>query len=173
MCGVERSEREFETRRFTLTSELDETLIATADEHYGGNKSLFLRSAIANHCRTLAGQDEFAMKSLIKEVDSLSGAVRDLEMQIEDKMPQGISQSHNQWQIENSVGSEKEPLAEIKRAVHKFLVRENQQQFTLTQIVDGVDADSISVQEVLVELTDDGYLTRESDENSTRFSVKV
>jgi hypothetical protein len=146
--------------------------VRKANSHYSGNKSLFLRTAIEDHSQTLEGKDEFRLKSLITEVESLVTAVESLQSQVDKK---SIQEPHVQYSgktTEQPVEDDRQVSASAKRSIHQVFLN-SEEQFTLSEIAESVDAGSTIVHEAVMSLLKQGYIKKISTDRQTKFKLDL
>ncbi|ELZ06178.1 hypothetical protein C482_00110 [Natrialba chahannaoensis JCM 10990] len=76
----------FVRRKFTITERLDQTLQEMAARHYQGNVSLCLRAAIESHRETLEGDGQFAVRQVVRQLDTLQQAMQELQADVDNAL---------------------------------------------------------------------------------------
>lgn len=101
-------------RKITLTQQHDELLRELANEHYGGNCSQCIRSALKDHERTIDGVSEMLLHRIADNIEQLDTSVKQLHRdhsgnssrtahkmnRSEDRRPT-ISETSDQNELEN------------------------------------------------------------------------
>jgi hypothetical protein len=157
---------EITRRKFTLSPSLDAQLIRLADEHYQGNKSLFLRSAINDHERTLEDKDEFVIKELQKEVEEIAREIEELKELVEDISVESSPQTITE--VQESADSNS---AEIKRSVQSCLLETDEDPLTLEEITINLEAGPLEVQTAVDDLLNKEFIESDIVNGKTRYQI--
>jgi sugar-specific transcriptional regulator TrmB len=165
---VTQDDIEYEARKFTLPNGLALRLDTLAEEHYGGNVSQFLRSAIKDHARTLRGQDEFEFRKLRSEVQQVVQRVDEVVEAVEEDAQLRSENGHHQ--TGDSDGRAKQGAA-VQRQVQKRLLASPMDSLTLDELVDRVDEDSLAVQSAIEALVEREYIER-SDGSPAEYRIR-
>lgn len=160
---------EIERRKFSLPSDLNERLVNLAEDHYLNNKSQFLRRAIRDHARTLENKDEFAIKQLQAEVESIGDEIEEIRELVEEKSVRNSSKLTKDDKTEEST---KFGGAAVQRSVQKCLIKTDEAPLTLNELIANVDADPMEVQAAVEELLEKEFLKRVSDAEQTAYQIQ-
>lgn len=156
---------ESRARRFSHSASFGRRLDRLAGDHYNGNVSALIRAAVADHKRTLNGNDEYTLQALLSEIEQLGESIEDIEDAVE--RPKGGQLSHEASQ-DTDEGDEVDTFA-AQRTVHSLLMDKGE--FSFDDITKNVDIDQLAVREAIEALIEKDYITKESAGETTSYQI--
>lgn len=154
----------FKRRKFTITEELDEVLTRLAEDHYQGNVSLCIRTAIEDHRASLekSGKESAMSQRLAIKLDELAAHQEELSAAVND-LPQKeaaelSNSSHHPEGVNGAMQAVYDALADSPNPLRFEDISEN------------IDAPIADIQTALGQLVDRGFVVTDSGQNQ-RYSL--
>lgn len=156
---------EFQTRRFSYPAEFDGRLEKLATEHYNGNVSSLLRSAVVDHEQSLHGNDEFAARDIQSEIENLAESINEIKYSL-DTIEAMQSPVDPPSRPDKDEGPD---VISVENSVQDCLIDKGA--LSLDRITQQVDADILTIREAIEKLINREFVKKVSDNKETRYQI--
>lgn len=165
---------EFTSRKLSLTASHDNQMQKLSNEHYGGNSSQFVRSAIEDHARTINGVNENLLRQLSDEVLEIKEMIERIDSQID----QQNEENNNRHEFSDSDSSTDPQLITREGSldnealkIYQLLAEDHPDQRTVSSIVSNVSLSEDAVDRALVNLKTRGDIISKTIDNVRYYTI--
>ncbi len=164
---------QFVRRKMSLTASHDNQMQNLADEHYGGNCSQFVRSAIEDHARTINGVNENLLRELSDDIFEIKDMVEQLNSQIhkQDNIDNNRKPSNGEYLTEQQLITRENSLSKETLKIYQLLAEDYPDQRTLSSIVANVSLSEDAVDQALLSLKTRGDVISETIDNVPHYMI--
>ena len=178
MTNTEKEEEtdsvQFIRRKLSLTTSHDNQMQKLSNEHYGGNSSQFVRSAIEDHARTINGVNENLLRQLSDEILEIKEMIERIDSQIDQQNgknnnhrgPSDGDSSTDQQSITREDSIDKETLK-----IYQLLAEDYPDQRTASSIVSNVSLSEDAVDRALLTLKTRGDIISKTIDNVRQYTI--
>ena len=168
----ESNEPQIIDRKFTLTEDIDEKIRTMAKQHYGGNNSQCVRSAVEDHKRTRNGMGERLLRRIEDDIADVRETVDQIEQSLDDsaRAENPTEKDRVEAAVENDNTMSSSSLTEEMLSVYRQIADEYPDFQTVDEIVAG-DLPADDVQRALVNLEDGGYVKSSKKDGQIEYKM--
>jgi len=165
---------EFIRRKLSLTASHDNQMQKLSNEHYGGNSSQFVRSAIEDHARTINGVNENLLRQLSDEVLEIKEMIERIDSQIDQQ--NGKNNNHHEFSDSDSstdpqLITREGSLDNEALKIYQLLAEDHPDQRTVSSIVSNVSLSEDAVDRALVNLKTRGDIISKTIDNVRYYTI--
>lgn len=145
-------------RKFTLSKQKADQLQELADDHYDGNRSMFLRSAAEDHAYTLERGGRTLLQEILDEIKDAHETIDELQ-ETWDESDSGFEQpsaaevtgAPSENSIENSMNNH-DPIRGDMWPVYRTLADAHPDVLSVSEVVSSVNLATTDVRHALIDL---------------------